>query len=128
LHIYSLGGRNPYARDSWRWTLAGVVIAPASRGYVRLTGPRCGDRLLIDHRYLSDSEGRDLDRLVEATLRAREAARTPPLADLLGEELVPGPDVEGMEAMRRFATQSTVHYFHPAGSCKMGPDSDPLAV
>jgi choline dehydrogenase len=128
LHIYALGGRNPYARESWRWTLAGVVVSPLSRGHVRLSGPHCADPLIIDHGYLTDADGSDLERLVEASLVSREAAAQPRFKELLGKELVPGPEVEGEDDLRDFARQAAVHYFHPAGSCKMGPASDPTAV
>lgn len=30
--------------------------------------------------------------------------------------------------MTRFVRDAAVHYYHPAGSCKMGPSSDPMAV
>ena len=128
LHVYCLGGRDPYDRTGWRWTLAGVVVSPDSRGHVRLSGRHATDPLVIDHGYLSDPAGHDLDRLVEASLLAREAAAQRPLAELLGRELRPGADNDGADGLRAAAKQSAVHYFHPAGSCKMGPADDPLSV
>jgi choline dehydrogenase len=128
LHLYPIGGRDALGRGEWRWTLAASVLTPESRGWVRLTGPSSDDRLDIDHCYLSDPENRDLERLVEAVARIREVAAHPSLSSLIGAETYPGPDVDGLEALTRFIDQTAVHYYHPAGSCKLGPASDPLAV
>jgi choline dehydrogenase len=128
MHIFPMGGRNPLERDAWRWTLATACLSPVSRGHVRLTGPSSDDRLAIDHRFLSDPEGSDLSRLVEAVERIREVAAHPPLASLLGEEVFPGPQVDGLEALTSCVAGSSVHYWHPVGSCKMGPAGDPGAV
>ncbi|HEY7632265.1 MAG TPA: GMC family oxidoreductase [Thermoleophilaceae bacterium] len=127
-HIYPIGGRNPMQRDEWRWTVAAAVLTPHSRGFVRLTGPTSDSPLLIDHRYLSDPEGEDLRRLVAIAERIREIVKHPALARLLGAETYPGASVEGHAALTNFVSESAVHYYHPAGSCKMGPSSDPLAV
>ena len=83
---------------------------------------------MIDHRYLSDPGGYDRARLVEGVERVREVAEVPELRRLLGRETRPGPDVSGRQAIERFLDRAAVHYYHPAGSCKMGPASDPAAV
>jgi choline dehydrogenase len=51
----------------------------------------------------------------------RELAATDPLRTFLGDELdARAPD----ELVRR----RVEHYYHPVGSCRMAPDSDPDAV
>jgi choline dehydrogenase len=127
LHIYPVGG---YSEDAsaWFWFLGAACLAPLSRGSVRLTGPGLDDRLLIDHRYLSDPGGYDRARLAEGIERVREVAAVPELRRLLGRETRPGPEVSGRQAIERFLGHAAVHYYHPAGSCKMGPASDPDAV
>jgi len=84
--------------------------------------------LLIDHRYLSDPGGHDRARLAEGVERVREIATAPELRTLLGRETRPGPDISGKQEIERFIDHATVHYYHPAGSCKMGPASDPDSV
>jgi choline dehydrogenase len=126
MHIYGIGG--PMPEPHMPFSLTAAVLRPLSRGTVRLTGPSSADRLLLDHGYLSDPDGIDLRRLVEGVELMREITHEPRLASLLGEELLPGPDVVSREALTEFITQSLVHYYHPAGSCKMGPASDPAAV
>jgi choline dehydrogenase len=126
MHIYGIGG--PMPEPHMPFSLAAAVLRPLSRGTVRLSGPSSADRLLLDHAYLSDPEGIDLRRLVEGVELMREITHEPELAALLGEELLPGSDVVSTEALTDFITESLVHYYHPAGSCKMGPASDPTAV
>jgi choline dehydrogenase len=127
LHIYPVGG---YSKDdsAWFWFLGAACLTPLSRGSVRLTGPGSDDRLLIDHRYLSDPGRHDRARLAEGVERVREVAEAPELRRLLGRETRPGPDVTGRQAIERFIDQAAVHYYHPAGTCKMGPANDPDAV
>ena len=57
--------------------------------------------------------------------RVREMAEMPELRRLLGRETQPGPEVSGRQAIERFLDHAAVHYYHPVGSCKMGPASDP---
>jgi len=127
LHIYPVGG---YSEDAstWYWFLGAACLAPLSRGSVRLTGPGLDDRLVIDHRYLSDPGGYDRARLAEGVERVREVAEAPELRRLLGRETRPGPVVSGRQAIEQFLDHAAVHYYHPAGSCKMGPGSDPDSV
>lgn len=127
LHIYPVGGR---VKDTsrWFWILGVACLTPLSRGSVRLTGPGLDDPLVIDHRYLSDSGGYDRARLAEGVERVRDVAQVPEVRRLLGRETRPGPDVSGARAIERFLDHSAVHYYHPAGSCKMGPPGDPDSV
>lgn len=93
-----------------------------------MTGPGIEDRLVIDHRYLSDPGGYDRARLAEGIERVREVAQAPELRRLLGQETRPGSGVSGRKAIERFIDHTAVHYYHPAGSCKMGPVTDPDSV
>jgi len=119
-----------YSEDTstWFWFLGAACLAPLSRGSVRLSGPGPGDALLIDHRYLSDPGGYDRARLAEGVERVREIAAAPDLRRLLGREVRPGPEISGRQAIGDFIDHAAVHYYHPAGSCKMGPASDPDSV
>jgi choline dehydrogenase len=128
LHIYPVGGGSRTEPPTWGWILGVACLTPRSRGSVHLTGPGPGDKLVIDHRYLSDPGGYDRARLAEGVERVREVAQAPGLRGLLGRETRPGPEVSGRHEIERYLDQAAVHYFHPVGSCKMGPASDPGSV
>jgi choline dehydrogenase len=127
MHIYPVGGYSKNLSE-WFWFLGAACLTPRSRGTVRLTGPGSEDKLLIDHGYLTDPGGYDRAMLAEGVERVRQVAGTPELSRLLGRETHPGPAVTGRKVIERFIDHAAVHYYHPAGSCKMGPASDPDAV
>jgi choline dehydrogenase len=80
--------------------------------------------LKIDTAYLSDPEGRDLAILWNGIELVREYACQVPLVDLIGEEISPTVEYKTPEEVRG----DNLHYYHPVGTCKMGPESDPTAV
>jgi choline dehydrogenase len=79
---------------------------------------------LIDTGYLTDPEDADLTRLMSGVEITRQFARQSPLAEWIGDEIPPTADCHDRESIRRNCT----HYFHPVGTCKMGPAFDPDAV
>ena len=99
--------------------LGAACLTPLSRGSVRLTGPGLDDKLVIDHRYLSDSAGYDRARLAEGVERVREVAARRSCEGCLAGRRVRA-EVSGRQAIERFLDHAAVHYYHPAGSCKMG--------
>jgi choline dehydrogenase-like flavoprotein len=102
------------------YTLAVSLMAPFSRGSVRLAGPTPGAAPVIDPRYHSD--GRDLDALVAGLRVARELGTAPAFDPWRGEEAQPGIDTESDEAMRAYVRRSLRSYHHYTGTCRMGTD------
>lgn len=89
------------------------LMKPRSTGRVQVRSRDPRDLPLVERGFLRC--GDDLQPLLEGFELIRALARTPPLAGLVGEELVPGPvDTAG------FLRQSSRNYFHPAGTCGMG--------
>ena len=107
-----------------RTILAVGAMEPRARGRLTLASARPDDAPVMDHGYLADPEGHDLEVLVEGVALARELAATEPLRTLIGEELSPGSSVDLRDAIRR----AHVHYYHPVGTCAMGTAADPVAV
>ena len=124
LHLFPVGGQFTDTADDWEFLLPVGNMVPLSRGSVQLTSADPFATLKIDTAYLSDPEGRDLAILWNGIELVREYARQAPLADLIGEEISPTADYKTPEDVRR----DNLHYFHPVGTCKMGPESDPTAV
>jgi len=60
--------------------------------------------------------------MMEATVAHRELAR------LLGAETFPGLAMRAACSLREIVAETVAHGYHPVGSCKMGPASDPAAV
>ena len=110
--------------DSWEFLLPVANMIPLSRGSVQLTSSDPFATLKIDTAYLSDPEGQDLAILWNGIELARDYACQQPLANLIGEEIAPTVHYRTPEDVRR----DNLHYYHAAGTCKMGPESDPTAV
>lgn len=101
-------------------------LRPRSTGAIELASadPLAAPR--IRPGYLSDPH--DLAVLGDGVRVLREIFSQRAFDGWRGQELSPGPSVRGpaeLEAWIR-ATADTV--YHPTSSCRMGPDSDPLAV
>ena len=62
--------------------------------------------------------------LLEGIELARRLARTRALAPLVGNELEPGPITD----LETWVRGNTGGYWHPVGTCRMGPADDPGAV
>ena len=128
LHIYPVGGPDSSTESGWRWFFPVACMTPRSRGALTL---RAADPLAeprIDHAYITDPEGHDRAVLGEGVRIARELTAQPALADLLGEELAPGPAIADAAAIERWIDGEIGHYYHPVGTCAMGSENDPAAV
>jgi choline dehydrogenase len=112
--------------DSATFTLLVALLAPHSRGCVRLSAPRPQAPLLIQPAYLSASD--DLRRLIAGVGLARAVAKTPPLAGYLIEERWAGADIFDDDELVRAVRADVMPYHHPVGTARMGHADDPGAV
>jgi choline dehydrogenase len=97
------------------------VVRPLSRGWIRLASGNPLDKPLVNPNYLGAAS--DRERLIQAVEIARAIFATKAFSPWIKGELMPGPDVQGKEALRAFVRQSADSYHHQAGSCKMGLDA-----
>ncbi|HEY6239382.1 MAG TPA: GMC family oxidoreductase N-terminal domain-containing protein [Burkholderiales bacterium] len=108
------------------FTASVANLQPTSRGSVRIksSDPRAAPA--IRPGYLST----DADRTIAAdALRlTRRIVQQPALAKYEPSEFLPGAQFQSGEELARAAGDIGTTIFHPVGTCKMGPDSDPGAV
>jgi choline dehydrogenase len=101
------------------------VLRPYSRGTVGLDSSDPWDAPRIDPNYFSDE--RDLKLLVRGALVQQRIIESPPFGRLRGKMLYPTrvDDLAGIEKDIRCRADTQ---YHPVGTCKMGPNGDPMAV
>lgn len=124
LHLFPVGGQFTDTADHWEFLLPVANMTPLSRGSVQLTSADPFASLRIDTAYLSDPEGRDIAILWNGIEQVRDYACQAPLAGLIGDEIAPTVSYKALEHV----SSDSLHYYHPVGTCKMGPASDPTAV
>jgi choline dehydrogenase len=102
------------------------LLRPKSMGSVRLASNRPEDKPVIDPNFFADPH--DMQTLIAGFRACRTIFAQPALAAMTGAEIEPGAqyqsDSEIDTALRKIVNTA----YHPTGTCKMGPDSDPMAV
>ena len=107
-------------------TVASWQQRPESRGFVRVRSRDPFDAPLIQPNYLAEEGDR---RVLLAGMRlARRLLRSKPLEPFYDHEDFPGAGVESDEELLGAAKQRGTTTFHPAGTCRMAPSTDPMAV
>jgi choline dehydrogenase len=93
---------------------------PDSRGSLTLRSPEAADKPVIRPNYLSAPN--DRRTMIEASALARRIAATPPFAELVEEEIQPGPRVAGEAGFDAYIRSSAATVYHPCGTVRMGTD------
>lgn len=125
LHVYPWVEPDPSSR--WRCVLPVALLTPRSRGAVRLRSRDPTVRAQIDHRYLSDVGGHDVACIAWGIRWISDLVRGD-LARTLGDAIDPPPDLADDGALRAWIRSTHGHYWHPGGTCRMGPVDHPLSV
>lgn len=95
---------------------------PESRGYVKLRSANHRDAPEIVFNHLSSRQ--DIQDLIDGIRLAREMIRQPVWDKYRGIELAPGPDCKTDSELEAFVRANMGTSFHPAGTCRMGADSE----
>ena len=106
-------------------TVAACNLRPTSRGEIRIPSPDPLAKPIIDPNYLDTEEDRQV--AADAIRVTRRLMQQPALAAYTPDEYLPGPDY-GDADLARAAGDIGTTIFHPVGTAKMGPASDPMAV
>ncbi len=101
-------------------------LNPSSRGTVHIRSPRAEDAPAIAPNYLSTAEDRQV--AADSLRLTRRIVAQPALARYRPEEIKPGVQFQSDADLARLAGDIATTIFHPVGTCRMGRDSDPLAV
>ncbi|HQV03007.1 MULTISPECIES: GMC family oxidoreductase N-terminal domain-containing protein [unclassified Novosphingobium] len=101
------------------------LLRPHSRGTVALNSRDPRDAPRIDPRFLSDE--RDMAVLLKGGQLQQSLMESAPFDPVRGKMFYP-VDVNDAAAMEADIRNRADTQYHPVGTCKMGPDSDPLAV
>ena len=117
-------GRTQVRKDGY--SLHACVLRPESKGTIRLASKDANAHPLIDANYLA--ERRDLDTLIEGVKKGRDILAQAGLDPYRGAEFEPGPAARTDAEIEAWIRAKAETIYHPVGTCKMGPDNDPMAV
>ena len=102
-----------------------TVARPKSVGRVGLNSSDPREAPMIDPRFLEDE--RDLHLLVKGAQLQQAILESKPLDPYRGEMLYPVRRDDPKDIAEDIRARADTQY-HPVGTCKMGPEDDPLAV
>jgi choline dehydrogenase-like flavoprotein len=112
--------------DTYGLTVTTVVIKPKSRGFVRLRSANPDDMPLVSPNLLSDPA--DAREMIAGQRFFLRTFQTSPLAERIQAIAIPDPNDLSDEALMKHCRRFVKTNYHPAGTCRMGASSDPLAV
>lgn len=101
-------------------------LRPTSRGSIHIQGPHHSEAPLIDPRYLSTANDRRV--AIDAIRKTRALMDHPDLKTFGPTEHRPGRALKTDDELIKAAGDVASTIFHPVGTAKMGPASDPLSV
>ncbi len=101
-------------------------LRPSSVGYVRARSPDSFAPPIIQPNYLEDE--RDQKVAIDGVAAMRRILAAPALQPYYGGEELPGASVVDEAGRLDFAREAGLTAYHPCGTCRMGPRSDPTAV
>jgi choline dehydrogenase len=128
-HIANASFRDPKKRtfdDFPGLTIGPCQLRPVSRGNLHIRSADPFEAPRIAPNFLKEEE--DRKTLIAGMRIARDVVTAHPLAQHIVEEITPGSDISSDEALMSYAAQTGATVYHPVGTCKMGPDSDAMAV
>jgi len=109
-----------FAPPNTSWALCAGLVAPKSRGEVRLKSANPADRPVVDARFLSHPD--DVKALAYGIEMARDIGNSAAMSAFVKREVAPGQKLS-VQDMENFVRDGATTYFHQAGTCRMGKDS-----
>ena len=125
LHVYPWVEPDEAQPAGWRCVVPVGLLTPKSRGRLRLRSADPGERAEVDHGYLAKAA--DVAALARGVRWALQVVRQPEIAGYLGSPLRFPPDPHD-GVLDKWIRSTHAHYWHPAGTCRMGSDPAKGAV
>ena len=110
-----------YAPPGTSWALCAGLVAPKSRGEIKLRSADPRDRPIVDARFLSHPD--DVKALAFGIEVSRDIGNSGAMKDFVKREVAPGKKLQGKD-MENFVRDGATTYFHQSGTCRMGQDKD----
>lgn len=108
-------------------TLAIGLVAPTSRGNISISSADMSDAPLINPNFLGTKTDREV--AIAAFRRVRDVFNSSAMAQIVdGQEAYPGPHYQTDEQILDYISSSFSLLFHASSTCKMGLESDSMAV
>lgn len=103
------------------YSMQSYLLHPTTGSSVHVSGSEPGNPPVVQPRYLEDEH--ELDGFVRGLEVARGISAMGPLAEIFGEEQIPGVDVTSRDQVYEHAWVSG-HILHATGSLRMGPNDE----
>ncbi|PLB52659.1 choline dehydrogenase [Aspergillus steynii IBT 23096] len=107
-------------------TIAAGLVAPQSRGSVKLNSTDMNTLPVVDPAFLVDPT--DIELAILSFKRSREIWGKLVDLGIAEPEYYPGKNVTTDEQIHDFIEQTLSTIYHASSTCKMGKESDPMAV
>ncbi|ABG41292.1 glucose-methanol-choline oxidoreductase [Paraglaciecola sp. T6c] len=101
-------------------------VYPKSRGEITLASSDPAAPAVIDPCYLSHPD--DQNVMIDGIRQGREILQSRGFHDYQGKEVKPGVAMQSDEQLLAFLKANAETIYHPVGTCKMGADTDDMAV
>jgi choline dehydrogenase-like flavoprotein len=101
------------------------LLRPKSRGTLSLNDDRANSKPVIDPAFFKEES--DLQSMLAGVKKTQQIMQAPAFDGIRGEALYASASTDDAELIEDIRNRADTIY-HPVGTCKMGPDSDAMAV
>ncbi len=109
--------------SGYGYTMHACYLHPRSRGRLRLRSADPAQPIAIHANYLSDPDGHDLQRMIEAARLSQEIFDQPAFDGCRGKPVFPERPLRTDAEYADFIRRKAETVYHPVGTCRMGGDA-----